>query len=92
MPNYIGSTPPYRDGEREMHFRVVAINPYTIGHGHCFHFDTEHGDRVGWFTKRRQTLQVGDEILARFVIYKHAEYNGNPQNLARRFRIVPNQS
>lgn len=75
-----------------MRLRVVAIFPYTTGPGLCFHMDTESGDRVVWFTKRRQTLNVGDDIRARFVVYKHQEYNGHPENLARRFRIVKDEN
>lgn len=91
VPNYIGSDRPYLDGERVMQLRVVAIFPYTTGPGLCFHLDTESGDRIVWFTKRRQTVQVGDDVRARFVIYKHQEYNGQRENVAKRFRILQNE-
>jgi hypothetical protein len=73
------------DGTRESTLTVVAVYPYHTGNGNCFHFDTAVGDRVVWFSKRKQKLALGDTLRAEFVVYKHEMHNGVAQNLVRCF-------
>ena len=84
---YIGGEPPYVDGEREMDLRLTAKFPYHDGSGFCYHFADPEGRCVVWFSKRKQNLEVGSMIRASFVIYKHQQFNGSPENLARKFHI-----
>lgn len=71
-----------------MTLRLVAAYPYDHERGHCFHFDTEFGQRIVWFSKRKQTLQIGDRIRARFTIYQHERFNGVAENKARKLTIL----
>jgi hypothetical protein len=84
---YIGSDRPYLDGEREMELCLTAKFPYHDDSGFCYHFRDSEGRCVVWFSKRKRKLAVGSVIQATFVIYKHSEFDGAPQNLASNFRI-----
>jgi hypothetical protein len=88
MAGFIGSDQPYRDGEREMTMRLVAIYPYDMERGHCFHFDSDFGYRIVWFSRRKQTLQIGDRIRARFTLYSHELFQGIYENKVRKFTIL----
>lgn len=88
MSGFIGGERPYLDGEHESLLTVVSIFPYVCGHGNCFHLDTDNGERVVWFSRRRQSIKIGDKIRARFVVQSHKEYNGLPENIVKKFRIL----
>lgn len=88
MPGFIGSERPYLDGDREMSLRLIAIFAYDMDRGHCFHFQSTDGQRLIWFSRRKQALQIGDGIRARFVVYRHQTYEGIEENLIRKLRIV----
>ena len=87
---YIGSDRPYLDGEHEMQLRCVAIFPYLSGNGpgNCFHFTDPQGRVVVSFSRRKNKIQVGSIVRAKFVINAHREYEGQPQNIAKKFRIT----
>jgi hypothetical protein len=87
---YIGSDRPYLDGEHEMELRCVGLFPYQSlkGPGNCFHFTDPHGRLVVCFSRRNNKIQVGSIVYAKFVIYAHREFVGQPQNIAKKFRIV----
>lgn len=84
---YIGGDKPYLDGERDMDLRLTAKFPYHDGSGVCYHFADPEGRCVVWFSKRKRNLEVGSTVRASCVIYKHQEFNGLRENLARKFRI-----
>jgi hypothetical protein len=88
MPGFIGSQRPYLDGEHESSLTVVKVFPYNGGHGNCFHLDTDNGERIVWFSRRKQSIKVGDKFRARFVVQSHQEYNGLSENVVRNVRIL----
>ncbi len=88
MSGFIGSERRYQDGEREMTMKVVAIYPYDMERGHCFHFDSDFGYRIVWFSRRKQILKIGDRIRARFTIYSHELFNGIYENKARKLTVL----
>ena len=68
--------------------RFTELPVRSLGAGHfCYHFQDSEGRCVVWFSKRKRDLAVGSKIRATFVIYKHSEFNGSKQNLARKFRL-----
>lgn len=87
---YIGSDRPYLDGEHEMQLRCVAIFPYFSedGPGNCFHFTDPQGRVVVSFSRRKNKIQVGSNVQAKFVISAHREYEGRQENIAKKFRIT----
>jgi hypothetical protein len=86
---YIGSDRPYLDGEYEMQLRCVGIYPYLSlnGPGNCFHFTDPQGRLVVCFSRRSAKVQVGSIVHAKFVINAHREFEGQPQNITKKFRI-----
>ena len=87
---YIGSDRPYLDGEHEMELRCVGLFPYLSlkGPGNCFHFTDPHGRLVVCFSRRKPAVQVGSIVHAKFVIDAHREFEGQSQNIAKKFRIT----
>jgi hypothetical protein len=87
---YIGSDRPYLDGEHEMQLRCVGLFPYSSrnGPGNCFHFTDPHGRLVVYFSRRNSKIQVGSIVYAKFAIKAHREFEGQPQNIAKGFRIT----
>jgi hypothetical protein len=49
-------------------------------------------DPIGWlvvvFSRRDSQIQVGSVVHAKFVIKAHLEFKGQPQNIAKSFRIA----
>jgi hypothetical protein len=87
---YIGSDRPYLDGEHELQLRCVGLFPYLSlnGPGNCFHFKDPQGRLVVCFSRRNSKIQVGSIVHAKFVIKAHREFEGQPQNIAKKFRII----
>jgi hypothetical protein len=87
---YIGSDRPYLDGEYEMQLRCVGFFPYLSrnGPGNCFHFTDPHGRLVVCFSRQNSKIQVGSIVHAKFVIKAHREFEGQLQNIAKKFRIT----
>jgi hypothetical protein len=87
---FIGGDRPYLYGEHEMQLRCVGLFPYLSlkGPGNCFHFADAQGRLVVFFSRRNSRIQVGSVIRAKFVIDAHREFNGQPQNIAKKFRIT----
>ena len=89
MHPYIGSSRPYLDGPHEDELRFVAKFPYlNFGSGCCFHFHDPFGRFVVWLSMREQHLDVGDKIRASFVVKSHMEWDGVPQNITKKFKIL----
>ena len=87
---YIGSDRPYLDREHEMQLRCVGLFPYSSlkGPGNCYHFTDPQGRLVVCFSRRNTKLQVGSIEQAKFVIKAHREFEGQPQNIAKKFRVT----
>lgn len=87
---YIGSDRPYLDGEHEVELRCVGIFPYLSrnGPGNCFHFTDPQGRLVVSFSRRNNKIQVGSLLRAKFVIKAHREFECQPENIAKKFRIT----
>jgi len=87
---YIGSDRPYLDGEYEVQLCCVGLFPYQgrNGPGNCFHFTDPHGRLVVYFSTRNSKIQVGSIVHAKFVIKAHREFEGQLQNIAKKFRIT----
>jgi hypothetical protein len=76
------------DGEHEMQLRCVGLFPYRNGPGNCFHFTDPQGRLVVFFSRRNIRIQVGSVVRAKFAIKAHREFNGQPQNVAKKFCIT----
>ena len=87
---YIGGDRPYLDGEYEMQLRCVGVFPYSSrnGRGNCPHFTDPHGRLVVYFSRRNAKVQVGSIVHAKFLINAHREFDGQPQNIAKKFRFT----
>lgn len=87
---YIGSDRPYLDGEHEMELRCVGLFPYLSlkGPGNCFHLMDPQGRLVVCFSRRNSKIQVGSVVRAKFVIDAHKEFQGQLQNIAKKFRVI----
>lgn len=86
----IGSDRPYLDGEHEMQLRCVGLFPYRSqnGPGNCFHLMDPHGRLVVCFSRRTTEIKIGSILRAKFVIKAHRQFEGQPQNIAKKFRIT----
>jgi hypothetical protein len=87
MP-FIGSARPYLDGPVISELQLIAKLPYFDNSGSCLKFLDAHNRVVVWFTKRWNALEVGAKIRAEFVVRSHRIYNGEAQNVVKRFRAL----
>jgi hypothetical protein len=73
-----------------MQLRCVGLFPYLSGNGpgNCFHFTDPQGRLVVCFSRRNSKIQVGSIVHAKFVIKAHREFEGKPQNIAKKFWIT----
>jgi hypothetical protein len=87
---YIGSDRPFLDGEHETELLCVGVFPYSSlnGPGNCFQFTDPQARLVVVFSRRKSKIQVGSVVHAKFVIKAHREFEGQPQNIAKKFRIT----
>ena len=67
---------------------LIAMFPYTVGNGTCYHFKDAAGHVLVYFSKRRATLVIGDRVRASFVVQSHHEYEGVQQNLTKKFKVL----
>ena len=88
MSGYLGGDRPYTAGTFERGLTVVAIYAYDMDRGHCFHLDDADGHRIVWFTRRKHPYKVGDSFRAQFMIRRHQEFNGQQENVVKRFRVI----
>jgi hypothetical protein len=85
---FIGSDPPYIDGERQATLKLSEVHRCRDGYSKCYFFTTVDGNRIVMFSTRKQKLFVGDRIRASFVIKRHQDYLGVKQNVASSFKVL----